>query len=87
MGSGGVRLDGYNRWCRFLAVRHQVDQGQRSTSPIFSEPFASVSGGVQYAEDGGFWGSHKRNAPLSLPQFTIFYKWCLLHVLFCAANT
>ena len=40
-----------------------------------------------HAAGGGFWGSHARHVRLSLLQFRIFYRWYLLHSLFCAAST
>ena len=39
VGMGAVRI----RWWWFLAVRHQVYLGRRSTSPIFPEPFWDLS--------------------------------------------
>ena len=45
-----------------MAVRHQVDLRQRSTSPIFSEPFWDLSLVCQvvlvHEDGGGFWGIH-----------------------------
>ena len=38
-----------------------------------------------HAEGGGFWGSHARRVRLFLSQLRIFYRWCLLHALFCAS--
>ena len=74
-----------------MAVRHQVDLGQGSTSPIFSESFGDLSlvcrVVLPHAEGGGFRGSRTRRVQLSLPQLHIFYIWRLLCDLFCAAST
>ena len=40
-----------------------------------------------HAAGGGFWASCIRHIQLSLPQFQILKRWCLLRALFCAAST
>ena len=43
-------------------MRHHVDLGQRSTFPIFSEPFVDLllmcRVMLVHAAGGGFWGIH-----------------------------
>ena len=68
-------------------MRHQVGLGRRSTSPIFTEPFASVSVVLGHATGGGLWGSHTQRVRLSLSLLHIFYGWRLLRALFCADST
>ena len=72
-------------------MRHQVDLGWRSASPIFSEPLDDLSPVflvvLIHAAGGGFWGSHGQRVRLFLLQFRIFYRWCPLCALFCASTT
>ena len=74
-----------------MTVRHQVDLGRRSTSPIFSEPFGNLSPMCRvelfHASGGGFWGIHARRVRLSLLQFRNFSRWCPLRAIFCVAST
>ena len=91
VGGVGERLDGWIRRWLYPAVRHQVGLGRMSTSPIFAEPFGDLLlvcwvVMVHVAGDG-FWGSHTRHVPLSLPQLSIFSRWCLLCAVSYAAST
>ena len=71
-------------------MRHQVDLGRRSTSPLFSESFGVLSLVCRvvlvHAAAGGFWGIHTRRDRMYLLQFRIFYKWCQQRALVCAAT-
>ena len=53
----------------------------------FSHILRTVSGSFVSASGGGFWSIHTRRVRLSLPQFRILYRWCLLRALCCAAST
>ena len=59
-------------------MRHQVDLGRKSTSPIFSEPFGDLSLVFRlvlaHAVRGGFWGIDTQRVRLSPLQFLIFYR-------------
>ena len=70
---------------------YQVDLGRGSTSPKFREPFGDPSLVCRVvlfqAAGGGFWGINTRRIPLSFPLFRIFYTWCPIRALVCAAST